>query len=181
MTWGIFLKTNLDRLPPQSIELEEAILSSCIFDKNNIEEAIDLLIPEDFYRTAHGTIFRAMTRMYRSQSPIDAATLMQYLSETGELETIGGAIFISRLLDIPPAIDFDYYVKKVREKAALRSTIEVCNAITKRCFDDSGDAESTIDFFQKRANEISLYGGQGDLFRVRDLVIPATDRYQELF
>ena len=174
------MKTEFQKLPPQAIEVEESILASCLIDNKNIEQAIDLLLPDDFYRGNHGKIYRAMTRMYRTQIKVDAVTLMQYLRESGELDEIGGAGFISRVLDFPPAMDLDYCIKKVCEKASLRRTIEVCNAVEKRCYTDQGDAEETIDFFQEKANEISLYGGQGTIFGMRDLVMSAGDRYQDL-
>lgn len=175
------MKTNMQNLPPQALELEESILASCILDNRNIESAIDILFPDDFYKGSHQKIFRAMTRMYRSQSPVDAATLMQYLREVNELDQVGGALAISRIFDAPQAIDLDYNIKKVREKSALRETIEVCNAVQKRCFIDQNDADGVLDFFQERANQISMYGGKGALFEMRDLTFQAGDRYVDLW
>ena len=175
------MKTKFDKMPPQAIQLEESILASCLMESRAIEDVIDILFPDDFYGGPHQKIYRAMTRMYRTQVPIDAATLLQYLVEMGELEQVGGAVAISRILEYPPAIDLDYNAKKVREKSALRETIETCNAVMKRCYDDRGDADETIDFFQKSANEISMYGGKGSLFGMKNLVPAATDRYQSLW
>jgi len=174
------LKTNIPKLPPQAIELEESVLASCLVNPREIEEAIDLLFPEDFYKGSHQKIFRAMTRMYRTKTPVDASTLMQYLKESGQLEEVGGAMAISQLLDSPTAIKLDYNIKKIREKAALRDAINLCNAIEKRCYDDHGDAEETIDFMQKSANEIGTYGGRSSLYGVKELIATASDRYATL-
>lgn len=175
------MKTEFSNLPPQAIEIEESILASCILDNRNIEQSIDLLGPDDFYKTSNGILYRAITRMYRTQSPVDAVTLMQFLRESGEIDEVGGSVIISNLLDTPPAIDLDYNIKKICEKASLRRTIQVCNAVQKRCYTDQSNVEDVIDFFQKSANEISLYGGQGTIFGMRDLVMSAGDRYQELY
>ena len=175
------MKTNFERVPPQSIEFEESILSSCLVNNSNIGDAIDIVFPEDFYRGSHQEMFRAMTRMYRTQTPVDAGTLMQYLRDMNKLEQVGGAIAISKILDMPTAVDFDHTIKKVREKAALRETIQICNAVEKRCYTDQNDADGTLEFFQQKANEITMYGGKGEIFGIRDLVLTAGERYDELW
>jgi replicative DNA helicase len=121
-----------------------------------------------------------MMRLYRTQSPVDLATVAQYLKESDQLEEVGGASWLSRLIDSPTAVNLDYNVRKIKEKSALRETIELCNATMKRCYDDHGDADETIDFMQKKANDIGLYGGRSSLHDMKELVMTASDRYQRL-
>ncbi len=154
------LKTGKDpylyHLPPQSLEAEESILSAILVDNDTLLEVLEILSPEDFYRSAHQKIFSAISELFSRNEPVDLVTLTNILREHDRLEEIGGAAYLANLLDtVPLAVNAQYYAKIVYDKACLRRLIEKSNSIAKRCFEDRGDVDSVIDFAESSIFEIS--------------------------
>ena len=143
-------------VPPQSLEAEESILSAILVDNDTLPEILEILSPQDFYRSSHQKMFTAITELFSKDEPIDLVTLTNILRERGWLEGIGGATYLANLVDtVPFAVNAQYYAKIIHEKACLRKLIEKSNAIAKRCFEDRGDVESVIDFAESSIFEIS--------------------------
>ena len=89
-------------LPPQNIEAEESIISAILIDNDALLDVIESLGPEDFYRTAHQKIYEAITDLFDKAEPIDLVTLANKLKEKGQLEDIGSASYLARLVDTVP-------------------------------------------------------------------------------
>ncbi|MDM8526545.1 replicative DNA helicase [Desulfococcaceae bacterium HSG8] len=149
--------SSFDRLlPPRNIEAEESILSVILIDNNALLDIIEIISPEDFYKPAHQIIFNAVTELFSKNEPIDIVTLLNKLKEDGNLEKIGGATYLARLInEIPLAANAPHYAKIIRDKACLRRLIEKTNAIAKRCFEDRGEVDDVIDFAEHSIFEIS--------------------------
>jgi replicative DNA helicase len=144
------------KLPPQNIEAEESIISAILIDNNTLLDVIEILTPLDFYRTAHQKIYTAITELFDKAEPVDLVTLANKLKEKGQLEEIGGASYLARLVDtVPLAVNAQHYAKIVHDKASLRRLIEKANAIAKRCFDEMGNADDVIDFAEAAVFEIT--------------------------
>jgi replicative DNA helicase len=134
-------------IPPQNIEAEDSLLSAILVDNTTLLEVVEILTPVDFYRTAHQKIFAAMSDLFNRSEPVDLVTLANDLKEKGQLETVGGAAYLARLVDtVPMAVNAQHYARIIRDKAVLRRLIENANAITKRCLLEQGGAEDIIDF-----------------------------------
>lgn len=154
------MKTGKDpylyHLPPQSLDAEESILSAILVDNDTLLEVLEILSPEDFYRSAHQKIFFAISELFSRNEPVDLVTLTNILREQDRLEEIGGAAFLANLVDtVPFAVNAQYYAKIVYDKACLRRLIEKSNSIAKRCFEDRGDVDNVIDFAESSIFEIS--------------------------
>jgi replicative DNA helicase len=146
----------LYHLPPQSIEAEESLLSAILLDNNTLLEVVEILSVADFYRTAHQKIYAAITDLFDKGEPTDLVTLANNLKEKGQLDTIGGASYLARLVDaVPLAVNAQYYAKIIADKASLRRLIEKANAIAKRCYDDRGNVDDVIDYAEASIFEIS--------------------------
>ena len=85
-------------IPPQNVEAEEALISAVLIDNSTISEIVELLSPEDFYKHAHKKIFGSITELYKTNVPVDLVTLANHLRDTGALEKVGGAIYLSILM-----------------------------------------------------------------------------------
>lgn len=133
-------------IPPQSIESEESILSGCILFKEIAESSLDCLIADDFYRTAHQKIFKAISAVYRDEEKIDIVLLTEHLKRAGSLEEIGGATYLAKLIEAPIPVDTEQTCGIVKQKSTLRKIIEVSQNNIKRCYD--GD-ETALDIAQK--------------------------------
>jgi replicative DNA helicase len=142
-------------VPPQNIEAEESVLSRILVESKALLDVVEILAPADFYRTSHQKIFAAMTDLFNRNEPIDAVTAANHLKESGQLEQVGGAAYLARLLDVPPAVDAPHYAGIIHDKAVLRRLIEKSNAIAKRCFLEQGNADDIVDFAEASIFEVT--------------------------
>ncbi len=147
---------SLNKLPPQNIEAEESILSAILIDNSSLLDILEVLSPEDFYRTAHKKIFTAVTELFAKNEPVDLVTLANKLTESGQLEETGGAAYLSKLVDtVPLAVNARHYARIIHDKASLRRLIEKSNSVVKKCFEDRGNVDEIIDFAESSIFEIS--------------------------
>lgn len=143
-------------LPPQSVEAEESLISAVLLDNEIVLDVLDLVRPEDFYRAAHRKIFSAVVELFSQTEPIDLVTITNKLREKGQLEEIGGATYLAKLMNsVPAAVNPPHYAKIIRDKASLRKLISKSNEIARRCFEDGGDVDRVIDFAEGSIFEIS--------------------------
>ena len=146
----------LQKVPPQNIEAEQSILSAILIDNNTLPEVLEILSKKDFYREVHQKIFSAMVDLFERSEPADLITVTNILKEQGQLESVGGATYLSELVDtIPMATNAAHYAKIIHEKATLRRLIERAASITSRCFEDRGDMEEILDFAERSIFDIS--------------------------
>ncbi len=110
----------IDRLPPQNLDSEQAVLGSILIDRDAIIEVADFLHVDDFYRQAHGRIYAAMLELFEHREPIDVVTVAEALERDDELEAVGGASYLSTLgNDTPTAVHVAQYGRIVERKAVL--------------------------------------------------------------
>jgi replicative DNA helicase len=174
---------SLQKLPPQSIEAEESILSAILLENSTLLDVLEILTPDDFYRTAHQRIFAAIEILFRKAEPVDLITLTNALREANQLEEIGGAAYLARLVDtVPSAINVSHYARIVRDKAALRRLIAKASEITQRCFEDAGEFDQVLDFAEGAIFEISENKHRAafhPLSKIIDINIDALEKRQE--
>ncbi|MEW6714671.1 MAG: replicative DNA helicase [Nitrospirota bacterium] len=120
----------LDRLPPQNIEAEQSVLGAILLENEALPSAMELLVPDDFYKEAHKKIFSAMLDLYEKNEPIDLITLTERMSGKNELESVGGAAYLSAIVNqVPTSANVKYHSKIVKEKAILRNMITTATEI----------------------------------------------------
>jgi len=167
-------------LPPQHIEAEESIISAILRDNNTLLDVIEILAPEDFYRTAHQKIYAAIIDLFDKTEPIDLVTLTNRLKEKGQLEEIGNPSYLVRLVDtVPLAVNAPHYAKIVHDKASLRRLIEKANAIVKRCFKEQGNADEVIDFAEEAIFEITENKSQQAFYPISKIILGNIETLEE--
>jgi replicative DNA helicase len=146
----------LSHLPPQSIEAEEFLLSAILIDDDTLLDVVEILKPEDFYRPAHQKIFAAVTDLFAKGEPVDLVTVTNILSNNKQLESIGGAFFLSNLVaSVPRSVNPRHHAKIIHDKACLRRLIQKSNEIVRRCFEGQGDVDEVLNFAESSIYEIS--------------------------
>ena len=144
------------RLPPQNIEAEQCVLGSILLHQGAILKAVELLSPDDFYRTEHNLIFAAMISLFDRAEPQDLVTVTNVLKDGNNLDKIGGPAYLATLTDIVPvAANIGYYGKIVREKAILRKLISTSTEIASRCYEQQDDVDALLDETEQNIFEIS--------------------------
>ena len=167
-------------LPPQNVEAEESIISAILIDNNTLLDVIEILAPEDFYRSAHQKIYGAIIDLFDKTEPIDLVTLANRLKEKGQLEEIGSASYLARLVDtVPLAVNAQHYAKIVHDKASLRRLIEKSNAIVKRCYEERGNADDVIDFAEAAVFEITENKSQQAFYPISKIILGNIETLEE--
>ncbi len=135
----------LERLPPQSLEAEQAVLGALLVSGDGVSRIVDILEPEYFYRKAHQVLYAAMLDLYEANEPIDIITVSQYMKDEGKLDSVGGKAYITDLsLGVATTANLEYYAKVVQEKAILRALIKAGTEIVQSCYDEP-DADVALD------------------------------------
>jgi len=163
--------SSLHALPPQSIEAEQSIISAILLDNETLFEVLDILRPEDFYRSAHQKIFVAISELFTKNEPCDLVTLTEILKNKGDLDQIGGGTYLASIVDTAPvAVNAVHYARIIHNKASLRRLIEKANAIVKKCFEEQGDVDEVIDFAESSVFEISEHKINPAFFAISQII-----------
>ena len=147
---------NEGRVPPQAVDIEMAVLGAMLLEKEAISKTIEIIDDSAFYKPAHQMIFRAIAGLFEKSEAVDSITLVEELRRKGELENIGGAIYISDLtFKVTSSANVEYHAKIVLEKALLRNLISSSSEIMQRSFSDTEDALDLLDEAEQKIFQIS--------------------------
>src|SRR5690554_3203280 len=116
----------IQRVPPQNIEAEQSVLGAMLLEKEAIITAAEILKEEDFYRDPHKKLFEVIIDIHEGNEPVDLITVTEELRKKNSLNEIGGATYITSLVNsIPTAANIAYHAAIVKEKSVLRKLINV--------------------------------------------------------
>ena|SRR5437867_2057636 len=140
----------LERGLPHNIEAERCVLGAIILDNALINQAIEMLSREDFYLGSHKLVFENMLSLTEKSKAIDFVTLTEEIRNGGQLEAVGGASFVSSLIDgVPRLANLEFYARIVHEKSTLRNLIKKSNEIINTCYDQQEDVDAILDSAEK--------------------------------
>ena len=169
------------RVPPQSIEAELSVLGAMMLKSSAATQALELLRAEDFYRQAHRTVFDAMEGLVRAGEPVDIVTMTEALKKAGLLEQVGGISFLANLTNaVPSTANLEHYAKIVKEKAILRSLIDVSTEIAGAAYEESDEIAEQLNEAERKI--LAIAGGQttASFIPAKKVVFDAVDRVSEL-
>ncbi len=136
----------VEKIPPQSIDAEMSVLGAMLMDKDAIGSAIELIEDDYFYRDVHRKIYQAIISLYEKNEPVDIVTLSTQLQHNNELAAVGGAVYLTTLLNsVPTAANIEYYAKIVQDKALLRKLINVATNIVTLGYEGGEDVPLVLD------------------------------------
>ena len=144
------------KLPPQALELEEAVLGALMLEKEALTDVIEILHPETFYKEAHSKIFKAILSLFSRSEPIDLMTVTQELRQNGELEFVGGPFYVTQLTSkIDSAANIVYHARILVQFAIKRDLISISGEISRDAFEDTADVFDLLDRMEATLFEIS--------------------------
>ena len=172
----------VDRIPPQNLEAEMALLGSILVDREMMATVAELIEPADFYAAMHETIYTALLALYERGEPLDKITLSEELKRRGQLEKIGGLAYLTSLMDtVPTAASAEYYGSIVREKSLLRGLIHAGTRVTRIGYEGENDVESAIDTSEQIVYEVGRRQQHGKFTPVSQMLKPVFDNLDKLF
>ena len=152
----------LGMIPPQAIDVEEAILGAAMLEADAFSTAIEKLRPESFYKPAHETIFRSMSKLFEKGEVIDLVTIVNQLKTDGKLDEVGGAYAISVLTNkVASSANIEVHCAIVKQKEIGRQLINLAGIINNKAYDQTNDVFDLIDMVDAKLVGITegLRGG----------------------
>jgi len=169
------------RLPPQNIEAEQSALGSLMLDKEAIIQIADILKPDDFYRGIHANIYQVMLGLYEKNEPIDLLSLTNRLEEKKQLEEIGGASYLTSLVNlVPTAAHVVHYAKIIKYKKTLRDLIETSDQISQLSYQEPEDVDALVDEAEQKIFSISQQSISQKFLPVKETLEEAFERIDKL-
>ena len=150
------ISENLGKLPPQALDLEEAVLGALMLEKNALTAVIEFLRPEHFYTEQHKEIYQAITDLFKASEPVDMRTVVAQLRKNGKLELVGGAYYIAELTSkVSSAANIEYHARIIIEMAIKRDLIQISSQIQHDAYEDTTDVFDLLDKTEQSIFSIS--------------------------
>ncbi|MHB0865808.1 MAG: replicative DNA helicase [Minisyncoccota bacterium] len=170
-----------DRIPPQSLESERALLGAILLKPDAIHDVSDLIRPDSFYAEKHRLIFSAMTELAQRSEPIDLVSLSERMQDQNTLERSGGRSYLAELIGSAPAPgNFTHYAELVSRKFLMRSLIDASYSIAESAYDDSRETMEVLDEAEKSIYAIGNASAAHKFTAIGDKVHEAWDRIEAL-
>lgn len=170
-----------DRIPPQNIEAEQAVLGAIFLQPSSITLTSELLIPEDFYRASHQKIYNAMLDLSDKGEPVDLVTITAALADVNLLEEVGGVSYLSDLANsVPTAANIEYYAKIVEEKSILRRLIRTATTIAQDGYSREDEVEALLGEAEKTIMEVAQRKNAGAFQNIKDVLVQTYDNIETL-
>ena len=170
----------MEKLLPQNIEAECGVLGSIIIDPEAIVQVSDFLHADDFYRDAHHTIYEVILQLYEEHEPADFITICDELERRNKLEEVGGASYITSLINqVPTSGNVEFYARIVERTAILRRLIHAAGQIAAIAYEE-GDADIALDKAEQLIFNISQRHARSDFTHMRDVLAEYMNKLDKL-
>jgi replicative DNA helicase len=174
------ISESLGKLPPQALDLEEAVLGALMLEKNALTAVVEFLRPEHFYSDQHKEIYTAIVDLFKSSEPVDMRTVVARLRKTGKLEIIGNASYIVELTSkVSSAANIEYHARLIIELAIKRDLIQIASQIHHDAYEDTTDVFELLDKTEQSVFQISDNNLRKNYDKMKDLMFRAFQELQE--
>jgi len=169
------------KLPPQALELEQAVLGALMIDNDALSNSIELLKPESFYQTEHQKVFSAIEDLFNSTQPVDILTVTNLLKQKGELRDVGGAAFVSKLTErVASAANIETHARIIAQKFIQRELIRISSTTIKDAYDDTTDVFDLLNAAEQGLFEISEGNIRKNYDKMSTLIRQALEQIEEI-
>jgi replicative DNA helicase len=172
----------IGKVPPQNTEAEQSVLGGILIENEALNKIVEILDSDDFYRESHRKIFKSMIALSEKNEPSDLITLTNELKYQNLLEEIGGASYLTSLIDsVPTAANIEYYAKIVKEKSILRKLIQAATEIVTQSYEDSGDVDGFVDDAERLIFGISEHRVKPSFYPFKDIIKESFKTIEKLY
>ena len=169
------------KIPPQALDLEEAVLGAMLIDEKGVNEVIDILSPEVFYKKSHQLIFESIQRLFRESEPIDLLTVSADLKKNKNFEVVGGDFYLIGLSQkVSSSAHIEYHSRIIQQKFIQRKLITISNEIISKSYNESTDVIDLLDEAESKLYDIAQNNIKGSSETAQNLVIQAKNRIEEI-
>ena len=162
---------DIGKMPPQAPELEEAVLGALMLEKDAFSIISDILNTESFYESTHQAIFGAIHNLAMQQKPVDVLTVVEELKRRGELEAVGGAVYVAELTDkVASAAHIEYHARIIAQKYLARQLITFSSDVVNQAFDEMIDVDDLMQETESKLFEISQRNVKKDVIQINPVI-----------
>jgi replicative DNA helicase len=170
------------KVPPHHLQAEQSVLGGVLLDNEALIKALELLVPEDFYKEAHRIIFQGIIELFERNEPADMVTLSHALRKLGKLDDVGGMDYLATLVDqVPTAANVEYYARIIKEKAILRKLIRKNGEILSACYEERADLETFLDEVEQSIFEVADDRVRKSYFPLKDVIKSSFETIERLY
>jgi replicative DNA helicase len=172
----------LDKVPPQNLEAEMAVLGSMLIDEDAVSLAVESLSRNSFYKDIHQKIFEAIANLYNADKAVDIITLTDELKRSGILEEVGGVSFLTALVNsVPTAANIAHYISIVKEKSILRSLITHATKIISLSYESEGNVDEVVDTAEKLIFEVTDAKPRSSYVHLKEIIKDSIENIDKLY
>nr|WP_321223339.1 replicative DNA helicase [uncultured Psychroserpens sp.] len=169
------------KIPPQAIDLEEVVLGAMMIDKKGVDEVIDILSTEAFYKDAHKNIFEAIFKLFENSEPIDLLTVSSQLKKDAKLDLVGGDFYLISLTQrVSSSAHIEFHARIILQKYIQRSLIKISNEIIEEAYDETKDVFDLLDNAEAKLYEVTQGNVKKSTESAQSLVIQAKKKIEEI-
>jgi replicative DNA helicase len=171
---------DLGKMPPQAVELEEAVLGAIMLEKEAVIAVLDILVPDSFYKDQHQKIFRAMIELSTNEKPIDILTVTEELRKLKQLEEVGGPYFVANLTSrVASAANIEFHARIIQQKYIQRELIRITSDIQTKAYDEAMEVNDLLDYSEGQLFEIAQGNIKKDSMKINLLISEAIKQIEE--
>lgn len=165
------LQTQFGKLPPQAVDLEEAVLGALMLEKNALTSVIDILTPDCFYKDANRIVYGAIRRLFEKSQPIDLLTVTAELRQGGELDAVGGPYYLTQLTrPVASAANIEFHARIVLQKHIQRELIRISGETLREAYNETSDVFDLLDRAEKNLFDVAQGNIRSNYIEMKDLV-----------
>ncbi len=169
------------KLPPQALDMEEAVLGALLLEKDALHRVIDILKPHMFYKDANKFIYETIIELFQNSEPIDILTVKNALRKSDLLKKTGGAFYLTELTSrVASAANIEYHARVVAEKFILRQLITISDEVIHNAYDETTDVFDLLDNTEQKLFEISETNLRRNYASMPELVLKTLERLEEM-
>jgi replicative DNA helicase len=169
------------KIPPQAIDLEEAVLGAMLIDEKGVNEIIELLSPEVFYKKSHQLIYESIERLFRESEPIDLLTVSADLKKNKNFEPAGGDFYLISLSQkVSSSAHIEFHSRIILQKYIQRKLITISNEIIQKSYNESTDVMDLLDEAESKLYDVAQGNIKTSTESAQNLVIRAKARIEEI-
>ncbi|SFC60950.1 primary replicative DNA helicase [Zunongwangia mangrovi] len=169
------------KIPPQAVDLEEVVLGAMMIDKKGVDEIIDILHPDAFYKNSHKLIYEAIFKLFENTEAIDLLTVSNQLKKDGNFEKAGGDYYLIQLTQrVSSSAHIEFHARIILQKYIQRSLIKISAEIIEEAYDESVDVFDLLDSAEAKLYEVTQGNIKKSTESAQSLVIQAKARIQDI-
>ncbi|MBE9545888.1 MAG: replicative DNA helicase, partial [Proteobacteria bacterium] len=171
-----------DRIPPHNDEAERATLGALLLDSESLATVLRYLRAEDFYKNAHKKVFQAIIGLFNKGEAIDLITLTDELKTSGELESSGGAGYISTLTSsVPTSANVEYYARIVQGASIRRTLLKVASEIIAEAYEETQDSRTIIEEAERKIFDVTDRQQGGSYLGANEIIVKTIEAIEKLY